>query len=148
MSGPTLVVFAGGLVAIFLLIVAALAWQEAKSRTYDEGVVYVVDDAVDFVVERLRPETAERLGPADVRRILEWEIFYLQGLAQPRRSTPVETFAGGDEAAVEWLTAQIAETHGVTYDASDVASVLALEAEYLAAIGAVGDAVEGEETQR
>ena len=33
------------------------------------------------------------LGRADVLRILEYEIFYLQGLAQEKRRTPVETVA-------------------------------------------------------
>lgn len=148
MTGPTLVVFVGGLAAIFLLIVAALVWQEAKSRTYDEGVVYVIDDAIGFVGERLPGAVTERLRRSDIRRILEWEVFYLQGLAQKRRSDPVETFAGGDEAAVSYITGQIAQKHGVTYDAGDVAEVLRLEAEYLLAIGAVGNMVEGEETQR
>lgn len=148
MTGPTLVVFVGGLAAIFLLIIAALVWQEARSRTYDEGVVYVIDDAIGFVGERLSGDVAERIRRSDIRRILEWEIFYLQGLAQKRRSEPVETFAGGDEAAVSYITGQIAEKHGVTYDAGDVAEVLRLEAEYLLAIGAVGNMVEGEETQR
>lgn len=148
MSGPTLVVFVGGLAAIFLLIVATLVWQEARSRTYDEGVVYVIDDAIGFIGERLPADVSDRVRRSDIQRILEWEIFYLQGLAQKRRSQPVETIAGGDGAAVSYITGQIAEKHGVTYDAGDVAAVLRLEAEYLVSIGAVGNMVEGEETQR
>lgn len=148
MTGPTLVVFVGGLAAVFLLIIAALVWQEARSRTYDEGVVYVIEDAIGFVGERLPEDVADRIRRSDIQRILEWEIFYLQGLAQKKRGEPVETFAGGDEAAVSYITGQIAEKHGVAYDAGDVAAVLRLEAEYLLAIGAVGNMVEGEETQR
>lgn len=148
MSGPTLVVFVGGLAAIFLLVIAALVWQEARSRTYDEGVVYVIDDAIGFVGDRLPEDVARRIRRPDIQRILEWEIFYLQGLAQKKRRQPVETIAGGDEAAVSYIAGQIAEKHGVTYDAGDVAAVLRLEAEYLLEIGAVGNMVEGEETQR
>ncbi len=136
MSAPTLVVFVGGLAAIFLLIVAALVWQEAKSRTYDEGPVYVIEDAVDFVIEGLG--ATSRLGRSDVLRILEWEIYYLQGLAQEKRRTPVETVAGGDAAAVDYISAQIAEKNKVIYDSAEVAAVLAVEADYLASIGAVG----------
>ena len=147
MSGPTLVVFVGGLAAVFLLVVAALMWQEAKSRTYDDGVVYVIEDAIDFVSDRLPENVSGRMRRPDVQRVLEWEIYYLQGLAQTRRRDPVETFAGGAEPAVSYITGQIAEKHGVTYDARDVAEVLKLEADYLASIGAVGDMVEGEETQ-
>jgi hypothetical protein len=135
-SSPTFVVFVGGLAAIFLFVVAALVWQEAKSRTIDEGPLYVLEDAVDFVIERLDPGVM--LERSDVLRILEWEIYYLQGLAQPKRRNRVETVAGGEAAAVDFITAEIADKNKVTYDSSDVAAVLALEASYLASIGAVG----------
>jgi hypothetical protein len=137
-SGPTLVVFVGGLSAVFLFVVAALMWQEAKSKSFDDGPVYVIEDAVTFIADRLEPEVRSRLHRADVLRILEWEIYYLQGLAQQRRSTPVETIAGGAAAAVEYITREIAEQNKVTYDSGDVAAVLAAEAGYLASIGAVG----------
>ncbi len=138
MTGATLVVFVGGLIAVFLFIVAALMWQEAKSRTSDEGRTYVIEDAASFIIERLGPAVAENLDHDDVVRILEWEIYYLQGLAQPRRSARVETVAGGADDAVEYITREIAEQNKVTYDSGDVAAVLAAEAEYLASIGAVG----------
>lgn len=141
MSGPTLVVFVGGLAAVFLFIVAALMWQEAKSRSVDEGPVYVIEDAVTFITTRLDPSISARLARSDVVRILEWEIFYLQGLAQKRRSTPVETVAGGIDAAVDYITREIAEKNKVTYDSGDVAAVLAAEADYLVSIGAVGSPV-------
>jgi hypothetical protein len=137
-SGATLVVFVGGLAVVFLLIVAALMWQEAKSRSFDEGPVYVIEDAATFIGERLEPSVRSRLDRSDVVRILEWEIYYLQGLAQQRRSNPVETIAGGIDTAVEYITREIAEKNKVTYDSGDVAAVLAAEAEYLASIGAVG----------
>lgn len=138
MTGATLVVFVGGLAALFLFIVAALMWQEAKSRTFDEGPVYVIEDAASFIIERLDPSIRDHLRRSDVVRILEWEIYYLQGLAQDRRSTPVETVAGGIDEAVAYITREIAQQNKVTYDSVDVAAVLAAEAEYLASIGAVG----------
>jgi hypothetical protein len=138
MSGATLIVFVGGLAAVFLFIVAALMWQEAKSRTYDEGPTYVIEDAATFIREQLEPAVRSRLDHSDVVRILEWEIYYLQGLAQQRRSTPVETIAGGVDDAVEYITREIADKNKVTYDSSDVAAVLAAEADYLESIGAIG----------
>lgn len=138
MSGPTLVVFVGGLGAVFLFVVAALMWQEAKSRSFDEGPVYVIEDAATYIAERLDPSVAARLHHSDLVRILEWEIYYLQGLAQKRRSTPVETVAGGVDAAVAFITREVAEKNKVTYDSEDIAAVLAAEADYLASIGAVG----------
>ncbi|MDH3249818.1 MAG: hypothetical protein OEQ47_12695 [Acidimicrobiia bacterium] len=138
MSGPTLVVFVGGLAAVFLFIVAVLMWQEAKSRSFDEGPVYVIEDAATFIMARLEPSITARLKRSDVIRILEWEIYYLQGLAQKRRSNPVETVAGGIDASVEFIAREVAEKNKVTYDSEDVVAVLAAEADYLASIGAVG----------
>ena len=141
MTGATQVVFVGGLVAIFLLIVAALMWQEARSRGSGGQLVYVLEDAVDLVMQNLSEDLGQRLTRSDVLRILEWEVFYLQGLAQTDRHRPVETVAGGWAEAVDYVTRQIAERHGVTYDSDDVAAVLAIEGEYLASIGAVGEEV-------
>lgn len=141
MSGATLVVFAGGLFALFLLIVAGLMWQEGRRRSTGEPLDYVINDVVAFITEQLAPDVSQRIGRADVQRIIEWEVFYLQGLAQKRRSTPVETVAGGDAAAVAYIGRQIAESHDVIYDSADIATVLGLEAEYLVSIGAVGDPV-------
>ena len=141
MSGATLVVFVGGLAAVFLFIVAVLMWQEARSRRYDDGPTYVIEDAVTHVVDHLDPDVAERLGRADVLRILEWEIFYLQGLAQKRRSQPVETVAGGVEGSIDFIAREIAAKNKVTYDSDDIAAVLELEVQYLTSIGAVGERI-------
>jgi hypothetical protein len=54
----------------------------------------------------------------------------------------VETIAGGHAASIDYIIEQIASQHGVTYAQTDVADVLRLEADYLARIGAVGEAVE------
>ncbi len=127
--------------AVFLGVVAALVWQEAKKRTFDDGPSYVIEDAVDFIVSRLDEDTASRLRTPDVRRIVQWEVYYLQGLAQEDRRNPVETVAGGSPAAVGYIADEIAARHGVTYAHEDIRRVLHLEAGYLMAIGAVGDQV-------
>jgi hypothetical protein len=89
----------------------------------------------------LDPDVRGRLGRSDVMRIIEWEIFYLQGLAQEKRSNAVETIAGGVEGSIEYFAREIAAKNKVTYASDDIAAVLELEAEYLASIGAVGDRV-------
>lgn len=145
MSPVTTVAFVGLLVAIFVFVVAAMVYQEARGRSpATEGPVYVVEDAVAFIWDRLKPEPRQRLRPADVRRIVEWEVYYLQGLAQKNRRNPVEVTAGGAPAAIEYIVERIAGEHGVSYAHDDVAAVLALEARYLASIGAVGEPVGGE----
>lgn len=145
MSPAALVTLLALLTAVFLLIVAALLWQEARARSTPGEAVYVVEDAVGFIVERLAPPTAERMRRADVRRVIEWEVFYLQGLAQKNRRNPVDTVAGGDELAVSWIIEQMAEKNGVSYPREDIEEVLRREAEYLDSIGVVGDPVDGGE---
>jgi hypothetical protein len=142
MSGPEVLAFVVLLVGVLLVIVALVVWQEAKRRPSYEPLEYVVDDAVKHVDEGLRSEGNEHLGRADIRRILEWEVFYLQGLAQEDRHNPVETIAGGHEASIEYIIDQIASRHGVSYAQKDVEDVLRHEADYLVRIGAVGEPVE------
>lgn len=137
----TTVALLAALGAVFLGVVAALVWQEAKKRTFDDGPSYVIEDAVDFIVSRLDEDTASRLRTPDVRRIVQWEVYYLQGLAQDDRRNPVETVAGGAPAAIGYIAGEIAARHGVTYAHEDIRRVLHLEAGYLMAIGAVGDQV-------
>lgn len=142
MSGVSQVALIGLLAGVLLLVLALLVWQQAQHRRVAGPVVYAVEDAVAFVTARLDGEVAARLTVAGVRRILEWEVFYLQGLAQPDRRNRVETVAGGTEQAVAFVGAEIAEKHGVSYSPGDIAEVLRHEAEYLVAIGAVGEPVE------
>ncbi len=146
MSGVTLVAFVGLLGTVLLFVVAALVWQEARSRSTDDEPVYVLEDAVDHVMAGLSG-TGVRLRRTDVLRILEYEIFYLQGLAQEDRRNPVETVAGGTDVSVEYIGRQIAERHGAIYPHEAIEAVLTLEAGYLARIGAVGAMVETQEEE-
>ncbi|MFP3915716.1 MAG: hypothetical protein ACLFWM_12635 [Actinomycetota bacterium] len=142
MSGGSVVILGGVLFALLCVIVGALVWQEAKRRPDSSSADYVVDDAIRYIVARLPPEVARRMGATGVRRVIEWELYYLQGLAQEDRRNPVETVAGGSDASIDYVTSRIAEVHGATYDRADVADVLRLEADYLFSIGAVGEPVE------
>ena len=78
------------LFAVLLAVSALVIWQHA-SRTQPQEITFGVTDAVDFILPRLAPEVASRLGRAGVQRVIEWEIFYLQGLAQESRRQPVVT---------------------------------------------------------
>jgi hypothetical protein len=140
-SGATTVAFVAILAVVFLGVVGMLVWQEARKRSFDEGPVYVVEDAVRYIEERLPEDVAGRLRRADVRRIVEWEVYYLQGLAQAHRRDPVETVAGGAEPAIEYIAEQISTRHGAAYAHDDIREVLRHEAGYLQSIGAVGGEV-------
>ncbi len=133
------------LLALLLLVVALMIWQEAKRRSLAGPLVYSVDDAVDHTLGVLAPDTRRRLGRAGVRRIIEWETYYLQGLADGKRAKDVTVVAGGYQPAVEFIAERIAGQHGVDYTSEDIREVLAGEAEYLMSIGAVGDRVEVDE---
>jgi hypothetical protein len=143
MSSAEIVAFVAVLLGALLVIVALMVWQEARRRPSYEPLEYVVNDAVKHVAERL-PEGSD-LRNADIRRILEWEVFYLQGLAQDDRKNPVETVAGGHRLSVDYIAEQIHSKHGVSYSHEQIEEVLRLEADYLAAIGAVGEPVGEEE---
>lgn len=139
MSGPEIIAFVAVLVGALLVILAMMIWQEARRRPSYEPLEYVVNDAIKHIAERL-PEDMD-LSNTDIRRMLEWEVYYLQGLAQDDRKNPVETVAGGHELSVEYIADQIRTNHDVSYSQEEIAEVLRLEADYLVAIGAVGDPV-------
>lgn len=141
MSGVTTIALGALLGAVLLGVVAILLWQEAKRRHGADEAVYVVSDALRHVNDHLAPEIRRRVGDAGIQRIIEWELFYLQGLAQESRRQPVETVAGGSATAVEYIGHQIAERHGVEIPSEDIRAVLEMEAEYLHTIGAVGERV-------
>lgn len=140
MSSAAVIAFVALLVGVFLVIVALIVWQEAKRRPSYEPLEYVVEDAVKHVDAGM-PE-GSTLTKADIRRVLEYEVFYLQGLAQEDRKNPVDTVAGGHEASIEYIATEIEAKHGVAYPQRDIQEMLRLEADYLMAIGAVGEAVD------
>ncbi len=127
------------LVAVLLGVIAALVWQEARSRRQTPDPAYVVEDAIGHIAERLEPEFG--LDRSDIRRIIEWEVFQLQGLAE-RTPDPIDVVAGGTPQTVAYIVDRIADEHGVTYAPEQVQGVLELEADYLHAIGVIGDPVE------
>lgn len=139
---PSVLALVALLFGAFLVILALVVWQEARRRPSYEPLEYVVDDAVKHIEEGLAAEGNADLRRGDIRRILEWEVFYLQGLAQDDRKNPVETVAGGHDASVTWIMQQIAQKHGVSYPRDDVEAVLRHEADYLFRIGAVGEKVD------
>jgi len=133
---------AAALIGVLLIVAALVIWQHAKRDS--ATTTYGIEDAVVFVLPRLPPEVKARLGENGVRRILEWEVFYLQGLAQENRFEPVETVAGAYEPAVQYIADRIEEAHGRSYARGDIAVVLDLQVAYLGSIGAIGDEVGGD----
>ncbi len=110
------------------------AWQGRRGEA-EESTVYSVEDSIRFVTERLTATTAATIKPSDVRRILEWEVRYLQDPGLRDNLDPV--VAGGLPSA-EFAQESLALL-GHAYDGPEIIEVLDLRAEYLREIGAVGE---------
>ena len=125
--------------ALLLALALAVAWQERR-RVPERSITYGVEESIDFVRGRLSPKSLAALGEGDVRRILEWSVRYLQdpGVREGRDEPPV---AGGVEAA--YYVQDRAFEMGFSYDGDLIAEVMEAQTEFLAALGAVGDEVEG-----
>lgn len=137
MSGPLLFVV---LMIVVLAFGVGVFWQESK-RMQQPAAIYGVDDSVEWVWEGLGDE---RLGltKGDVRRILEWEMYYLQ---QPDLWTgPGPPVVGGTDSAA--FAQERALEMGHSYEPRQIFAVLDLQASYLQAIGAIGDAVDPDES--
>lgn len=120
------------LAVVFVAVAIAFAWQERRAEAEDV-TIYSVEDSIAYVSERLSEQTAASLKNSDVRRILEWEVRYLQDPAV-RGHGPI--VAGGLPSAEYAQTSLAALGH--PYDGPDIIEVLDLRAAYLAEIGAVG----------
>lgn len=127
------------LFAVLLVIAAALVWQEARGGTRQERR-YFLDEAAEFVFDRLSSGARSRLDVDDVRRLLLWGIEEHQ-----RRAEAGDPAVYGSGDVLEALMDRSLSERGEAYDPVDIAEVIAAEAEYLVAIGAVGDAAVGED---
>jgi hypothetical protein len=132
-----LVVMGGVLLAVGL----AFAWQEARP-TPEKAVVYGVEDALEYVYPRLSEAGRAAVSRKDVRRILEWEVKYLQNPAV--RPAPDEPTVVAGINAARYAQQRLIDA-GIGVDGPVLLEVLERQAEYLAAIGAVGDPVQGPE---
>jgi len=135
----TSVIVLVGLFGILIAVGFAVAWQE-RQRLAEPSSVYGVEDALVFVWEGLSESTRTELRKSDVRRILEWEMHYLQ---QPRlRQGTGPAVVGGSEAATYVQDRALESGH--SYEPAMIFEVLDRQADYLAAIGAVGSPVEAD----
>jgi hypothetical protein len=136
MNGP---LFFGVMMALVLAFGIAMFWQESRRMQHREAI-YGVEDSIEFIWEGLGDDKLG-LKKSDVRRILEWEMYYLQ---QPKLWEDEGPPIVGGEAAARYTQEQALEA-GFSYEPPQIFGVMDLQAEYLQAIGAVGDVAEPEE---
>ncbi len=137
----TSVIVAVVFLVLLLSVGIGLLWQEHR-RIPERAVIYGEEDSIEFIMLRLSDDAGVQLKQTDVRRILEWSVRYLQD-PDLRKGLEAPPVAGGVEAA-EYVQARALD-QGYSYDGAMIAEVLDLQTEYLVAIGAVGDPVDGQE---
>lgn len=134
-NGPAIFIV---LMLVVLAFGVGMFWQESK-RMRQPAAIYGVEDSIEYIWMGLGDDTLG-LKKSDVRRILEWEMHYLQ---QPDvwkdDGTPV---VGGNQAAA--YAQERALEQGHAYEPEQIFAVLDLQASYLQAIGAVGEPVDPE----
>ena len=142
MSGGAAIVLGGLLVGVFLLIVAALVWQEARERGNPTESVFGIEDATDHILGELPEPVRARLGRDNVRRIIEWQVRFLQDLAKGDEAVPV--VVGSTEGTVEYIAERMTKV-GRPLAPDDIGIVLEAQGAYLAGLGVIGaEAAEGE----
>ena len=102
--------------------------------------IYGVDDSIEWIWEGLAGDR-HGLTKADIRRILEWEMFYLQ---QPDLWQNDGHPVVGGEAAAAYAQEKSLES-GHVYEPDQIFAVLDLQASYLQAIGAIGEPADPDE---
>ena len=135
---------------VVVAIAAVIVIREAGRMTREPPpVLFSMDEAYDFVVEHLPDIVAATLTPDDVKRILgfQWEYFRQTGVsANGSKEHPTAgvmsriPIIGGDEE-VAYILRRAAET-GEEYLPEQVEAVVATQAEYLRAIGAMSTPAE------
>jgi hypothetical protein len=116
--------------AIAVVVVAVLALRRADAflASRAPSVLFEVDEAIEFVASALPDDVSARLSYEDVEALLGWHVLHLAG-----RDGEVDI---ADDEAVADLVRR-SEADGREISEADVRAVLAAEAEYLAAVGAL-----------
>lgn len=133
MNGP---LFFAALMAVVLAFGVAMFWQESKRMRHREAI-YGVEDSIEFVWESLGDDK-RGLKKSDVRRILEWELHYLQ---QPHLWAEEGNAVVGSTASATYVQEQ-ALAGGHPYEPEQIFVVLEYQAAYLLAIGAIAEEAE------
>lgn len=134
------ILFALGGLILLLVVGLAFYWQ-GTIRLPGAAISYGVEDSIRYITPRLDEETQAVIGERSVRRILEWEMKFVQ---DSLNAGPEQAVVLGGDAAANYVLVQTAG-QGFDYDPAIVGEVLNLQAEYMASIGAIAEPVAAEE---
>jgi len=140
--GMAALFLAMGLLILLVIIGLAFYWQGSISLP-GTGVAYGVEDSIRYITPRLSEESRQKIGAKSVRRILEWEMKYLQDRLSDESDEAI--VLGGDEV-LSYVVVQTA-AQGFEYEPGTVAEVMQLQAEYMDSIGALSRPVADEERE-
>ena len=129
-----------GLLLLLILVGLAFYWQ-GSIRLPGSAVSYGVEDSIRYITPRLSEPTRKQIGAKSVRRILEWEMKFLQDSLD---AAPDQVVVLGGDPAVEYVIERTAR-QGFEYEPQIVREVLQLQAEYMASIGAIAEPVAEED---
>ncbi len=129
-----------GLLLLLLLVGLAFYWQ-GSIRLPGSAISYGVEESIRYITPRLSEATRQQIGAKSVRRILEWEMKYLQDSLD---ANPDQVVVLGGDSAVDYVIERTAR-QGFDYEPQIVREVLQLQAEYMASIGAIAQAVTDDE---
>jgi hypothetical protein len=129
-----------GLLLLLVLIGLAFYWQ-GSIRLPGSAVSYGVEDSIRYITPRLDESTRQQIGARSVRRILEWEMKFLQDALD---ADPDQVVVLGGDAAIAYVMERTSR-QGFDYEESVVREVLELQAAYMASIGAIAEPVADEE---
>lgn len=145
----TLVVFVIGAIAVVIIAFVAIGRVVGELSVERPPAVYDLHDAAQWIGDRLPDEVTARLSYDDVAQVLGWHIDWFSEVgAASRYGQELATDAirtdgaiAPDDAAIDAVVARSVSEEGP--DAVDVVCILDLQMKYLVAIGAVGDAADG-----
>lgn len=131
-----------GLLALLVVVGLAFYWQ-GSIQLPGSAVAYGVEDSIRFITPRLEEETRAVIGEKSVRRILEWEMKFVQDQLD---SDPDRVVVIGGATATKYVLEQMTN-QGFEYEPAIVTEVLGLQAEYMVSIGAVAEPVDEAELE-
>lgn len=137
------ILFALGLLALLIAVGVAFYWQ-GSIRIPGGAVAYGVEESIKYITPRLSAETGTVIGQKSVRRILEWEMKFVQSQLD---SDPAQIVVLGGDTARSYVLEQTAK-EGFEYEPAIVDEVLLLQAEYMVSIGAIAEPVSAVELER
>jgi hypothetical protein len=145
-----MLIIAGFLVFGLVVAIAAFLVIREAGRIANEppAALFDPDDAYDWVVEHVPDDVAATLTPDDVRRILEFQVEFLERTGDSANGSLVEADApvvlgSGDQIA--YIVERSAAT-GEKYLPEQVDAVVETQLGYLRSIGAIGPPAESDGT--